>query len=175
MRTFPVAMIGLLALTAGVAMDASALSRACITSPLTTVGTTSFALVTGTSGFVFPTACPTSGGPYHLATVAPCPAPVGPQPGQYCGPVIGPFSKAVCTWFPVVNSFPTGLYAGFDYTGDGNVFFPSGEHVEGPIPQFPLAGVINNPTPFPGRIIAYPTNLVSQASAAGDLNLVMCT
>lgn len=175
MRTLQLAALATLtALTvAGLALDAAASSRACI-SPVTAVnGTTSFALVTGTTGFVMTSSCPT-GGNYHVDPTLPCPVAVGPQPGQYCGPTIPPFSKAVCTWFPVVNTVPTGLFAGYDYNGDGHVWFPSGERVQGPIPPFPAAGVVVNPTPLPGRLIAYPTNMASMAPAPGDLNLVFC-
>jgi hypothetical protein len=175
MRTTTLALVALGLLTIPfVAEEAAALSRACIGAPIAATGSIPAALVTGTFGFVMATSCPGSLTPYHVSTAPACPAAVGPQPGEYCGPVIPAFSKAVCTWTPVLNTVPTGLYAGFDTTGDGNVFHPSGERIEGPIPAYPLAGVITNPTPFPARIIAYTTNLAGNAAAPADLNLVHC-
>lgn len=157
---------------AGAALDASALSRACINSPTPTPGPLPLPLVTGTLGFVLSGGC-ISGLDYHVSTAPPCPG-IGAQPGEYCGPVIPPLGQATCTWFPVFNSVPTGLYAGFDVSGDGNVLDPSGETVEGPIPAFPGGAVLTNPFSAPARIIAYPTNLLNQLQFPADLNLVTC-
>jgi hypothetical protein len=173
--------LGLIAIAlfagAGLMPPAAASGSACLTAPLTVNSPTpTFVAVPATLGFVIPMPPPTcTSGSFLAAPSGMCPSGFfGVTLGQFCGPMVGPFSRVVCTWqMSTTNTVPTSLYAGLDYDGNGNVWAPT-EFVVGPIAQMPFGASIQNPTPNPARVIAYPTTINAASTTLTDTTQVWC-
>jgi hypothetical protein len=115
-----------------------------------------FGLPAAATGTVF-----TSGAP-------PCPPPIGPAPGELCGPAVAPLQTITCTATIPGGANPeavglTGIVLGVDFNGDGNVLQPAPplgfeplRHNSVPLPVPTISTQFTNTSPLTGRVIAYP-------------------